>query len=160
MTFLTRILGTTYAWLQMIMYHADLIFRQNVYDNIFPIIKPKHCIPVSNCVNSATLIRRPQEETKQLARVFKYCGLTSLLPRSKGKTLTTIKHLKNPNIVAPKALKTWSYLKKSNIIKIHRGKTRSCLLQLRWCKRLCYTFNSLRPSDAYMRQQTNHHWFR
>ena len=23
-----------------------------------------------------------------------------------------------------------------------------------------FPFNSLRPSDAYMRQQTNHHWFR
>ena len=25
---------------------------------------------------------------------------------------------------------------------------------------LCLCFNSLRPSDAYMRRQTNHHWFR
>ena len=23
-----------------------------------------------------------------------------------------------------------------------------------------YTFNSLRPGDAYMRRQSNHHWFR
>ena len=25
---------------------------------------------------------------------------------------------------------------------------------------LCSNINSLRPSDAYMRQWTNHHWFR
>ena len=24
---------------------------------------------------------------------------------------------------------------------------------------ICVKFNSLRPSDAYMRQLTNHHWF-
>ena len=29
-----------------------------------------------------------------------------------------------------------------------------------WTLYCCHVFNSLRPSDAYMRRESNHHWFR
>ena len=34
------------------------------------------------------------------------------------------------------------------------------ICQLRRVHQSSWSFNSLRPSDAYMRQYTNHHWFR
>ena len=45
-------------------------------------------------------------------------------------------------------------------------KPECALLQSQHGRAICYfliwisCFNSLRPGDAYMRQQTNHHWFR